>query len=393
MQTAPPASSSPAMLLPVLSAANFTIGAGAFMVVAILSPMAGDLRMSEAEAGLVMVVYAVAYTISSPLLVSATGGLRRRDLLVAAMLVYALAAGVMAASPGPLAVLVGRAVAAAAAGVITPVAASVAAASVPPEARGRALTWAFFGMTLSQIFGVPLGAWIGYSYGWRVDFWAVAALSLAAALALARFVPRDIAVARTRLSDLGATLVDMKSMLGVSLTFVFLSSAYVLFTFTSPLLEAGMGAGRDVISLFLLISGIGAVAGNLASGRLADRLGPARTLALHCGAMALVTPVYSLLPIPLWALYLAGFLWSVFGWGFFAVQQSRLIALAPERSGVILSLNASAIYLGRSLGSGLGSALIARFGLDALGWAASALAIAALFNLLIVERVLARARP
>jgi hypothetical protein len=38
--------------------------------------------------------------------------------------------------------------------------------------------------------GVPLGSWAGQQVGWRGAFWALAALSALAAVAIGRFAPR-----------------------------------------------------------------------------------------------------------------------------------------------------------------------------------------------------------
>src|SRR6185369_16578794 len=68
------------MLLSLLSAGNFVIGMGAFVIFGILSPMAADLGISNGEAGHVLTVYALAYAVSSPLAVAATGRLSRRTV-------------------------------------------------------------------------------------------------------------------------------------------------------------------------------------------------------------------------------------------------------------------------------------------------------------------------
>ena len=59
---------------PILSAANFIIGIGAFLVIGMLTSMMQDLQITPARAGRVMTFYALAYAIFSPLLVALTGG-------------------------------------------------------------------------------------------------------------------------------------------------------------------------------------------------------------------------------------------------------------------------------------------------------------------------------
>ncbi|MBA3426409.1 MAG: hypothetical protein ACR2HO_06755 [Rubrobacteraceae bacterium] len=60
--------------------------------------------------------------------------------------------------------------------------------------------------------------------------------------------------------------------------------------------------------------------------------------------------------------------WSIAGWAITPFQQYQLIELYPRQSNLVLSLNASAIYLGQGVGAGVG-ALVLLFGsLDSLGW-------------------------
>ena len=51
-------------------------------------------------------------------------------------------------------------------------------------------------------------------------------------------------------------------------------------------------------------------------------------------------------------------------------QQYRLIWLAPQTQGVVLSLNAPSIYLGQGIGAGLGSLAILYGSLASLVWVA-----------------------
>ena len=62
-------------------------------------------------------------------------------------------------------------------------------------------------------------------------------------------------------------------------------------------------------------------------------------------------------------------IWGLTGWGFFPAQQVRLIGISGLRAApVILSLNASFMYLGFSLGALLGSFTLTRGSVADLGW-------------------------
>ena len=56
------------------------------------------------------------------------------------------------------------------------------------DAKGRATSALLGGVTLACVAGVPAGALLGQHWGWRAAFWAVAALSVPALIAL-RSVP------------------------------------------------------------------------------------------------------------------------------------------------------------------------------------------------------------
>jgi predicted MFS family arabinose efflux permease len=64
-------------------------------------------------------------------------------------------------------------------------------------------------------------------------------------------------------------------------------------------------------------------------------------------------------------------LWGVVGWVLYVAQMSYLARLAPDRSAVTLSLNASAFYLGIAAGAALGSVVVANGGVSDLAWIAA----------------------
>jgi predicted MFS family arabinose efflux permease len=280
-----------------------------------------------------------------------------------------------------------RIVAAAGGGMFTPVAASVAFSVSAPEDRGKALSNVFFGLTLAQALGVPAGSYIGYTFGWEVAFIIVAVLAAASVALCLALVPKAVAFQVNTLTTLGDALADWRSMLSVLFTSTFLGAIYIVFTYLAPLLEAKQGFDRNGVSLFLLMLGLGAVNGNFIGGRMNDRLGPHRTLLILCLGQIVMLSLFSFLPMPLTILAVAGFVWSSFGWSFMAAQQTRLVLQTPERQSVVLALNAAAIYVGASLGSYAGGYVLAGWGIDALGLAATGAMVFALAHLLISQRL------
>ena len=387
--SAPPTNRS---ALAPLAFANFVVGVGAFVVVGVLAPITRDLDLSKAESGWAMGAYALSYAVSSPLLNAATGRIDRRVVVAGGLAVFVLACLAMALAVNAPMLFGARVLAALGAGVVTPVAAGIAAASAAPEARGKALSFVYAGMTAAQALGIPVGAWLGYAYGWRSVFWTAAGLSALALVWVLARVPRAIAFQASSLGQLGRVLTSPRHMIAASFTATFLGAAYTVYTFLGPLAEMRLNMGRDGVALILAAYGFGAVTGNVIGGRMTDRLGPDRSLAVLAATQIVLTPLVTLLPFNLAGGMALAFCWSLFGWSFMTAQQTRLIMVDPAAQGVMLALNAAAIYIGSAIGSTLGGYVYERISLEATGVAAAALCALALGQLMLSIAQVKRAK-
>ncbi|MEP5758671.1 MAG: MFS transporter [Litoreibacter sp.] len=370
------------LIIPILSAANFVIGMGAFIVIGLLDPISRDLNITASQAGWVMTSYAIAYAIFSPLVVSLTGSMGRRRVLTIGLCILAIANILSATAPNAITLNVARILAALGSGMFTPVAAAVAAGLSAPESRGRALATVFFGLTLAQVLGVPAGSYLAYTFGWRSAFFVVALLALPFAILTWICIPAKLKFQTVNLSDLRQTLANGPQMLAILFTASFLAAIYVVYTYLSPLLTGVMGYERNGVTFVLLIFGFGAVFGNIMGGYLADRLGPFRSLLCLAIAQAALLPFFSILPIFDIAFFVLVFIWSACGWSFMASQQVRLLEMAPESAGVVLALNAAAIYVGAAVGAAIGGAVLTLTGLNMLGITGGLLALVTIGHLI-----------
>lgn len=383
MDTTPP----DRLLIPALSACNFVIGIGAFGIIGLVEPLGADMNLSPAQTGQLLTAYAVAYAILSPLLVALSGRIGRRRIMAAGFAMFALAAVVSALASNMTMLNLARVLAAAGAGLFTPLAAAVAATLTAAHQRAKVLAAVFFGLTMSQVVGVPASSWIAYTFGWRWAFWLVFALAAPCVWLIWTRVPAGLRFQPVTLQDLGDVVVEGRLMLAIGFTATFIGSQYVLFTYIAPLLSQTMGFGRDGIATVLMISGVGAVAGNFLGGYMSDRVGWRATLTTLCLIQMCIMPMFSLLPVSNVKLFVLVFIWAMGSWSFMAAQQTRLINLAGHRAPVVLALNAAAIYVGAALGSAVGAAMIIGYGLISLGVVAGIGAALALIHLTLSARL------
>jgi MFS transporter, DHA1 family, inner membrane transport protein len=365
----------------ILSFANFVVGMGAFVVVGVMTPVAEAFGIGRPEAGWLLTAYAIVYAIASPVLVAFSGAIDRRRVLCVGTALFGLGALLAALAPTYALLLAARALMAIGGGLVTPVAAAVGVALAGPENRGRALAWVFGGLTLAQVVGVPFGAWLGYTFGWASAFVAVAVLSALALPAMWRMLPERVAVPVVSGRTLVEVLATPRLMLAVVFTVLFIGGLYVVYTFLAPLLESRLSLKRDGVTAMLVLFGAGAVVGNALGGRLTDRIGAAPTLALLCATQLVWMPLITLWPLGVAGTAVLVAAWSVCAWSFMVPQQARLATLDPARVSVLFALNAAAIYVGASIGSAIGGAVLRAQGFAMLGVGGAAIVLLAAMSL------------
>jgi len=364
-------------LLWLLCLVNLIIGTGAFVIGGILTPIAQQLAISVPAAGQAMTAYALSTALLAPLVLLATGRWPRKRALLMALALFTLGNLLCALSDSFATLIAGRVLMGLGA-VFTPIAAGIAVAVVEPAQRGKALALTFLGISLSYVIGVPLGTWLGLAYEWHTPIWVITGLSLLALIGAALWVPKDIQAPGASFEGLPALLArrDVLSVLG--LTLAYFIAIFAVFSYIGPVLQALSPMGGTRLSLTLALFGVSGVAGTLLGGVANDRFGSRRTLAVQLATLA---TTMALLPLsagswPLLVLLLL--VWGTAGFGMMAPQQSRLAALAPAQAPVLLSLNASMLYLGTAGGAIIGGALASSLGFAQLSWAGVPFVAAAL---------------
>ncbi|WP_411117242.1 Cmx/CmrA family chloramphenicol efflux MFS transporter [Streptomyces sp. 058-1L] len=366
----------------VLGLAVFAQGTSEFMLSGLVSSIAADLGVPLSAAGLLTSAFAVGMVLGAPLmaLFSRTWPRRRALLFFLAVFVAVHIAGALTPSYGVL--LATRFVGAVANAGFWAVALTAAVAMVPDRLKGRAAAVVVGGVTIACVVGVPAGAVLGERWGWRAAFWAVAAVSLPAFLAILRSVPggpRPEAVAApVSVRD------ELRVLTGPRLRPTLLTMALVqgatfcAFSYLEPLLTRATGLGAAWVPAALALFGAGAFLGVTAAGRYAERWPTAfvtygmAALALGWSALALTAarPLAVLALIPLLGML-------AFGTGTALI--TRVLALAPGAPTLAGAFTTSAFNLGAAVGPWAGGlALDAGLGHRAPVWVSAVLMASAL---------------
>ncbi|MFB7175466.1 MFS transporter [Streptomyces sp. NPDC056254] len=348
-----------------LALGAFAVGTSGYVVTGMLPQLSEELSVSLSTAGLLTTSFAVAYAIGSPPLAVALGGWRRRPLIITALLVAA-AGNALAALATDFAVLTSaRIVTAVGAAVFTPAATAVAAELSGPERRARAAAWVFGGLVTATIVGVPAGTLLVGPLGHRGVFWLVAGFCALSAVAVAVAVPEVAAPARVTLRRRLAVASDGRVVAVLAITLAASLGVFTVYTYAAPVLAETVGAHGTGLSLLLFGYGIGGAVGNAAGGFAADRYGYRMPLLVAVSGSVIALSALSAVHSTAIAAVLL-FLWGVSSWGFNPPVQRRLLELSPDAGGLLLALNASALYLGIGLSGVVGGAVLDHAGISAV---------------------------
>ena len=359
---------------------NLVIGSGAFVLSGILQPLARDLGISVAASGQVMTAYAVATALLAPVLILLTATWPRKRAIQLALGLFTAGNLVSALAPSLVVLLMGRVLMGAGA-MFTAAVSAYAVTLVAPALRGRALSTVFLGMSISYAVALPIGAWLGFKYGWHMPVWLCAAASLAALLAATLLLPKG-KIAQSVSFDGFKTAARQSAVLRVWLrTLLFFIAIFSVFTYVGPVLLALNDMSTTLLSVVLAIFGTAGVAGTLLGGWANDRFGSLRTITAQLIVLASLMCLLPLTQGNLPATIVTLVVWGLAGFGLTAPQQSRLVSLSPSQAPLLLSLNSSMLYLGTALGAVVSGALINSVGLTQLAWVGAPFALAALLTL------------
>jgi len=367
-------------LLYLFALCNLVIGSGAFVISSVIAPIAAALGVSVAAAGQAMTAYALSTAVLAPLVLVATGRWPRRRALVFALSVFALG-NLLCALAGSLAALLAGRVLMGVGAMFTAITAGIAVASVEPQRRGRALSLVFLGISLSYVIGVPLGAWLGFRYGWSVPIALIAALGGLGALVLVWQLPGDIAAPGASFAGLAALLARREVAWTLALTLLYFVAIFCVFSYIGPVLQALQPMSTERLSLTLMLFGLSGVVGTLIGGWANDHFGARRSLRVQLSVLASMMVLVPLTRGHYALLVAVFFVWGIAGFGMMAPQQSRLAALAPAQAPILLSLNTSMLYLGTAAGAAIGGPMSTAVGFDRLPWVGVPFALAGLVTL------------
>ncbi|MFJ3805102.1 MFS transporter [Streptomyces sp. NPDC090073] len=364
------------LALLALAVGAFGIGTTEFVMMGLLPDVADDLHISIPAAGHLVSAYALGVVVGAPLLAAVTARMSRRTVLIGLMVLFVVGNALSAFAPGNGSLLAARFLSGLPHGAFFGVGAVVATAMVPPERKARSVSLMFLGLTVANIAGVPAATLMGQHLGWRATFLGVSVIGLAAIASLALLIPHDHTPApATGLRGELAALTSLPVWLALGTTVAGFGALFAAYSYVTPMLTDSAGFAEAHVTLLLALFGVGATAGNLLGGRLADH----SLRGTLFGGLVSLAAVLALFPLLMRAEWSAAVAVTLLGTAAF-VTGSPLQLMVMEKAAAAPSLassaNQAAFNLANAGGAWIGGlALAAGFGVTSPALAGAVLAV------------------
>lgn len=333
-----------------LAFGSLGLGIAEFVMMGILPDVAADLHISIPVAGHLISAYALGVCVGAPALILAR---RHRLKTILLVLVGIIMLGNIAAALAPnyWMMLVARFVSGLPHGAYFGVA-SIVAEKLADEGKGsEAVSIMVAGMTIANLFGVPLGTSLSAAVSWRVPFLLVGCWGVIMLYYIWRWVPQVENLKDTGFKGQFKFLKSPAPWLIVGATMLGNGGVFCWYSYINPLLTNVSGFAPASITLLMVLAGFGMVVGNLVGGRMADRYTPGRVAAFVQGIICLtLLLIFFLSPIS----WMSALLMCLCTGCLFALSSPQQVLLIRYSKGGEL-LGAASAQVGFNLGNAIGA--------------------------------------
>lgn len=373
-----------------LACSAFVFNSSEFMPVGLLTDIADTFGLTDAEAGVMITVYAWAVALLSLPLMILASRIAFRPLILGIIAVFALGQLLSAVAPTYFVLVLARLIVASAHAVFWSVASIMGTRIAGVRHGALALSIIATGSSIAMIFGLPIGRVIGLMVGWRMTFVCVAAVSCAILVYLAVVFPRLEAGEPFTLERLPMLVGNRLLVCMYAVTVLFATGYYTGYSYIEPFLLQIGAMPSGVITGVLTVFGVAGLAGSLLFTRFYDLhrrpFIAASVAGVVCALLALQTAALG----GVVAVAVTFVVWGMSGTVFNIAFQAELIRhVDADDSAVAMSIFSGLFNFGIGAGSALGGA-VTTVSLAGIGYVGGAIVLAGL--LLCCMTVLRRLR-
>jgi predicted MFS family arabinose efflux permease len=388
-----PGKSKDSLIITALWLMMFSASAQVIIIAPILPEIGEALDTPEALLGWLATSYTVSLAVMAIVVGPISDKFGRRRILLAGCATMAVVLYLHAFVASFTSMLVVRALAGTAGGMLSGAAVAFVGDYFPYTRRGWANGWIMSGMAVGQILGIPIGKVLASSFGFRWPFLMFAITMTFATLLVWFFVPQpEVERDQSRLtfSSVGRnylTLLRQKAVVAAASVYFLMFLSIGIYVFYLPLwLENVIGISKMQTASLFFVGGLANVVAGPLAGRVSDIVGRKPLIVTSCLGMGLVMVLTTYVISNVWYAYaLFGAAMVMVGLRMSPLQSLMTALVTGARRGMLMSLAIAAGQLGMSLGTGVAGTTYTR-----LGYTSNTIigAVAILATALLVHRAL-----
>lgn len=253
---------------------GFALGFAEFIVIGITPDIAEIYQIPLSDAGNLVGYFAVAYAVSTPIIVLSTGRFRRFPLFVIFLIVFNVGNILAILAPSYEVLMLARICTAIVSGVTLSTVMTFINDIIPQEQAPRIISFVYAGFSVASVLGTPIGTLLSDAFGIKFAFVAVEAVALLVTVLLLISVPRSGSTdVSSSVREQLVILKDRRIILVLVMKAFGMAATYVFYVYVTPILEDSVGLSVWMVSLVLFFYGGATIVSNLGSGSLAQRYG------------------------------------------------------------------------------------------------------------------------
>lgn len=252
---------------------SFALGTSEFIVIGVLTEIAESFNITEVQAGGLVSMFALAYSVCTPFSAAIAGKFNRFHFIIFASIIFIILNFLCSLAYNYTFLLILRMLIAVISGSLISVSISFSPYVSSKEKRPMVVAWIYSGFSIASIFGVPIGTTLSYNFGWRSSFIFISIFSSVMTILMFVTLPRNTVSHKVKLLSQFVLFKDIRFILSTFTILFGAASSYVLYTYLKPIFLDYVHIPNKYISAALLVFGVAVLFSNLLSGKLAEHNG------------------------------------------------------------------------------------------------------------------------